>query len=59
MSGITVSIGSGVVDSIYGNVQVPIKSYLIKRAEAFEQNSVLTKLFREEILRVWNQKRSY
>ena len=53
MSGITVSIGSGVVDSIYGNVQVPIKSYLIKRAEAFEQNSVLTKLFREESSTHW------
>ena len=53
MSGITVSIGSGVVDSIYGNCQVPIKSFLINRAEGFEQESVLFKLFREEQSRHW------
>lgn len=52
-SGITVSIGSGLVDSIYGNCQVPIKSFLIKRAEAFEQESMLNKLFREENSTHW------
>lgn len=47
MSGyVTVSIGSGLVDSVYGNCQFPIKSYLVKRGEAFEQASVLKKLFR-------------
>ena len=32
----TVSIGSGLVDSLYGKSQFPIKSYLEKRGEAFE-----------------------
>ena len=41
----TVSIGSGLVDSIYGNCQVPLKSYLEKRGEAFEQESVVERLF--------------
>ena len=44
--GITVSIGSGLNDPIFGNVQVPLKEYLIKRAEAFEQASVLKNLYR-------------
>ena len=48
MAYLTVSIGSGLVDSVYGNCQVPLKSYLLKRGEAFEQGSVLKKLFREE-----------
>ena len=43
----TVSIGSGVVDSIYGKCQFPLQSYILKRGEAFEQASVLKKLFRE------------
>lgn len=48
MSGyVTVSIGSGLVDSVYGNSQFPIMSYLMKRGEAFEQQSLLPKLFRE------------
>lgn len=44
----TVSIGSGLVDSMYGKVQFPIKAYLEKRGEAFEQNSLLKYLFRME-----------
>ena len=47
MAYLTVSIGSGLVDSIYGKCQFPIQSYLLKRGEAFEQASVLNKLFRE------------
>lgn len=43
----TVSIGSGLVDSVYGKCQFPLQSYLLKRGEAFEQTSVLKKLFRE------------
>lgn len=50
---ITVSIGSGVVDSLFGKVQAPIRSYVIKRAEAFEQQSLLPKLFRMEKSRHW------
>lgn len=53
MSGITVSIGSGLVDSVYGNCQFPLKRYLEKRAEAFEQKSVLDKLFRMETSTHW------
>ena len=37
----TVSIGSGLVDSVYGKCQFPLQSYLLKRGEAFEQASVL------------------
>ncbi len=47
----TVSIGSGLVDSIYGNCQVPLKSYLEKRGEAFERESLLKYLFRMETSR--------
>ena len=43
----TVSIGSGLVDTIYGKCQFPVQSYLLKRGEAFEQASVLGKIFRE------------
>jgi len=32
---------------MYGKCQFPLKSYLLKRGEAFEQASVLNKLFRE------------
>lgn len=53
MAYLTVSIGSGLVDSVYGNCQVPLKSYLLKKGEAFEQGSVLTKLFREENSKHW------
>lgn len=50
---ITVSIGSGVVDSIYGNAQAFIHSFVLKRAEAFEQESLLPLLFRMEKSKHW------
>ena len=50
---ITISIGSGVVDSIFGAVQAPIRSYALKKAEAFEQESLLPKLFRMEKSSHW------
>lgn len=50
---IVISISSRVVDSIYGNSQAPIRSYVMKRAEAFEQESLLPKLFRMESSRHW------
>lgn len=54
MSGyVTVSIGSGLVDSIYGNCQVPIKSFLEKQGEAFEQESLLKVLFRMQNSNHW------
>ncbi len=49
----TVSIGSGLVDSMYGKSQFPIKSYLEKRGEAFEQRSILKRLFRMETSKHW------
>ncbi len=49
----TVSIGSGLVDSMYGKSQFPIKSYLEKRGEAFEERSILKKLFRKETSKHW------
>ena len=49
----TVSIGSGLVDSMYGKSQFPIKSYLEKRGEAFEERSILKKLFRMETSKHW------
>ena len=42
----TVSIGSGVAESIYGNSQFPIKSYIEHKGEGFEKQSVLPQLFR-------------
>ena len=43
MAGIIFSEGSNVANSIYGKSQEPIKMLLEKRAEAFEQKSVLKK----------------
>ena len=42
---ITFSEGSGLADSIYGKCQAPIRMFLEKRAEAFEQLSVIKHLF--------------
>ncbi len=53
---VTVSIGSGLVDSMYGNCQFPIKAYLEKRGEAFEQNSLLKNLFRMESSKHWAER---
>ena len=48
MSGIIFSENSGVVNSIFGKSQDPIKSFLEKRAEAFEKESIVNKIFNEE-----------
>ena len=42
---ITFSEGSGLNDSVYGNVQMPIRMFIEERGEAFEQKSVLKDLF--------------
>lgn len=52
----TVSIGDGVHESRYGKSQFPIKSYLEKRGEAFEQASVLKKLYRMQKSHNWGEK---
>lgn len=45
MAGITFTEGSGLQDSIYGKCQEPIKLFLEKRGEAFEQKSMINELF--------------
>lgn len=45
MAGITFTEGSGLQDSIYGKCQEPIKLFLEKRGEAFEQASMIKELF--------------
>ena len=42
---ITFSESSGLNDSIYGKCQAPIRMFLEKRGEQFEQQSVLKDLF--------------
>lgn len=45
MANITFTEGSGLQDSIFGKSQEPIKMFLEKRGEAFEQASMLPELF--------------
>ena len=45
MPGISITEVSGVADSIYGNIQAPLRRFLIKRGEAYEQASMLPHLF--------------
>ncbi|MCQ2439435.1 MAG: hypothetical protein MJ074_06710 [Oscillospiraceae bacterium] len=56
MAYVTVSIGSGLVDSLYGKSQFPIKSFLEKQGEAFEQQSLLKKLYRMEKSKHWAER---
>lgn len=42
---ITFSEGSGLNNSVFGNVQAPVRMFLEQRGEAFEQQSVLKNLF--------------
>lgn len=48
MAGIIFSEGSGVNDSIYGKSQFPIKMLIEKKAEAYENLSVASKIFSVE-----------
>lgn len=48
MSGIIFSENSGVANSIFGKSQDPIKKFLEKRAEAFEKESIVDKIFVKE-----------
>ena len=45
MANVVFSEGSGLNDSVFGKSQEPIKFFLEKRAEAFESQSMLPKLF--------------
>ena len=48
MANITFSEASGVNDSIFGKSQAPIRMFIEKRGEAFEQQSVVKHLFARE-----------
>jgi hypothetical protein len=48
MANITFSEASGVNDSIFGKSQAPIRMFIEKRGEQFEQQSVVKELFRTE-----------
>ena len=48
MAGIVFSEASGVNDSIFGKSQAPIRMFIEKRGEQFEQQSVVKKLFTVE-----------
>lgn len=59
MSGfVTVSIGSGLVDPIFGKCQVPLASYIEQLGEAFERESLLKYLFHFEKSRHWAEQHS-
>ena len=45
MANITFTEGSGLNDSIFGKSQEPIKMFIEKRGEAFEQASMIKELF--------------
>ncbi len=45
MAGITFTEGSGLQDSIFGKSQAPIRMFIEKRGEAFEQASIVKELF--------------
>ena len=56
MAGITFTEGSGLADSIFGKSQAPIRMFMEKRAEAFEQQSMLPKLFKMTKSENWAEK---
>ena len=59
MSGfLTVSIGSGLNGTIYGDCQVPLKAFLESRGEAFQRESLLPYLSRMEKSRHWAERYS-
>lgn len=48
MANIIFNMESGLNESIYGNSQAPIRAFIEKRAEAYEQKSVINTLFNRE-----------
>lgn len=56
MANITFTEGSGLQDSIFGKSQAPIRMFLEKRGEAFEQSSMIPALFSVETSRHWGEK---
>ena len=56
MANITFSEASGVNDSIFGKSQAPIRMFIEKRGEQFEQQSVVKELFAREKSRHFGEK---
>lgn len=56
MGNITFSEGSGLNDSVFGKSQAPIKRFLEKRGEAFEQQSMLSHLFHMDTSQHYGEK---
>ena len=56
MANITFSEGSNLNNSIYGNSQAPIRMMIEKKAEAFEEQSVLEKVFMMDESKHWAEK---
>ena len=56
MANMTFTEGSGLQDSIFGKSQEPIKMFLEKRGEAFEQASMLPELFNMGPSKHWGEK---
>ena len=54
--GIIFTEGSGLQDSIFGKSQEPIKMFLEKRGEAFEEQSLLPELFNMDSSSHWGEK---
>ena len=56
--GIIFSEGSGLNDSVFGKSQEPIKLFIEKKAEAFEAESVVDKIFKKETSKNFAEKYS-
>lgn len=56
MAGIVFSKSSGLNDSIFGKSAEPIMMFIEKKAEAFEQQSVIPKLFKEHKSKKFGEK---
>lgn len=56
MANITFTEGSGLQDSIYGKSQAPIRMFIEKRGEAFEQESIANKIFSVQKSTHWAEK---
>lgn len=58
MANITFSEGSGVNDSIFGKSQTAIRTLITKKGEAFEQESIIKRLFSPQKSDKWAEKYS-
>lgn len=56
MAGMTFTEGAGLQNSIFGKSQAPIRMFLEKRGEAFEQNSMIQHLFNVGKSNHWGEK---